>query len=145
MSIPPIRIPVVKRKKTSIRVDPAVWEPFVKACHAQGDSSCGVLEPYMFAYTMAVKKGVPVRTSNLTLNMTVNRITERERRSLPRGKEGKQVVEVGSRIRCAFCGNPSVWRTTRWPSPGLCLKEYLCEVHKWRLSYMVRTLGVEAL
>jgi len=141
----PLVIPVVKRKKTSIWVDPAIWVPFVKACRSQGDSSCAVLEPYMYGYTYAVKKGMPVKVADLTLNLTVNRIVERPRRRIRRGVADNEIVIIGSSSSCAFCGDLPRYKTTRWPSRDLCLHEFVCELCKWRLSHLVKTLGVETL
>ena len=141
----PLRIPTVRRKKTSVFLDPAVYEPFVRACRSSGDSSCGVLEPYMFAYAEAVKRGVPVRTSNLTLNMTIVREVQRERRHLPRGSEDVQVVECGSRDRCSYCFQPTAYLVTRWPSTDLCLHEYVCVHCYHNVKYLMPTYGVQKI
>lgn len=141
----PLRIPMVRRKKTSVYLDPLVYEPFVRACRSSGDSSCGVLEPYMFAYAEAVKRGVPVRTSNLTLNMTIVREVQRERRKLPRGSEDVQVVECGSRDRCGYCFQPAAYKITRWPSTDLCLEEYVCIHCYHNIKYLMQRYGVEKI
>lgn len=140
-----VRIPATRRKKTSVYLDPAVYEPFVRACRSSGDSSCGVLEPYMFAYAEAVKRGIPVRTSNLTLNMTIVREVQRERRILPRGGEDVQVVECGSRDRCGYCFRPTAYKITRWPSTDLCLEEYVCAGCRTMLRYVLQSYGEERL
>ena len=143
MSEVSIRIPSVKRKKTSVYLDPGIYEPFVRACRAQGDSTCGVLEPYMFAYAEAVKRGIPVRTSNLTLNMTVVREVQRERRRLARGAEDVQVVETGSRDRCGYCFRPAAYKIIRWPASDLCLEDYVCVRCRFRLGLMLPHYGEE--
>ena len=122
----PVRIPKVKRKKTSCYFDPAIYGPFVKACHAVGDSTCGVLEPYMYAFTEAVKRGVPVQAANLTLNLNVVREVQRSRRSVKRRNVSFEVVEAGSLERCSYCGRPSMYEISRWPSKDLCVHEYVC-------------------
>ena len=99
----------------------------------------------MYAFTHAVSKGVPVKVADLTLNLTVIREVQRERRRIRRGSEDREVVDAGSLERCAFCDRGSVYQTTRWPDPTLCIREYVCELCMWQLSHMVETLGVAPL
>lgn len=141
----PIRIPKVKRIKTSVYFDPEVWTPFVKAVHNTGDSTCGVLEPYMFAYTMAVKKGVPVQAANLTLNLTVVREVRRERRRLRRGKEDVQVVEAGDPGKCSYCGLKPYFKISRWPDLRLCIEEFVCEGCFNDIMWRAKNVGYERI
>lgn len=140
-----ISLPAVERKVTSLRLDPAVWIPFKRACKKMGDSTCGILEPLMYAITVSVAKGLPVQLGKMTLNVNINRITQRERRRWKRRGDDVEVVKTGSPDRCAFCNNSSQWLVTRWPSSLICQKEYVCGLHKGDLSRMVKTLGVELL
>lgn len=140
-----VNIPKVKRVKTSMWFDPLVYKPFVRAVHSIGDSTCGMLEPVMYGITEAIKRGIPIGLANLTLNLTVNRITQRERRKYRRGKDDVEVIATGSRMKCSFCDRRSEYETTRYPSPLICIKEYVCSICKWRLSHMVKTIAIEAI
>jgi len=140
-----IRIPSVKRKKTSIAVDPLIWDPFVVACHNNGDSTCGVLEPYMFAYTMATRKGVPVQAANLTLNLTVVREVQRPRRRVSRGRGDVELVDAGSLTMCSICRQMPLYVVTRWPNPNLCISEYICDLHYHRFKRLFPEFGIRRL
>lgn len=144
-TLPAYTIRDVKRVVMTIKIDPYIKTKFQRAMRNSGGSTCGFLEPLLYGFAVAIEKGVPVVTSNLTLNLTVNRITQRERRRYRRGADDIEVIKSGSRKKCVFCGESSSWLVTRWPSPLLCQKEYVCSLHFNDLKRMCPTLGIESL
>jgi len=144
-TLPAYNIRDVERVVMSIKIDPYIKTKFQRAMKNSGTSTCGFLEPILYGSAVAIEKGIPVTTGIFTLHLTVNRITQRERRRWKRKGDDIEVVKSGSPEHCAFCGDLSHYLVTRWPSPLICQKEYVCSLHKGDLSNMVRTLGVEML
>ena len=68
------------RKVTSIFVDPDIWQSFLKKCRTQSQSTCGVLEAFMYAYTKGVPDGPRSPLPIVNVNLTVNRVVSKVRR-----------------------------------------------------------------
>jgi len=96
-----------ERSKTSVYLDPLIWRAFGEDCRKVGQSTCGVLEPFMYAFSVAVRKGEYQMPRPITVYLNVERRVERIHR---RGHE----IEVerrevhGSPLSCAWCGDPPI-------------------------------------
>lgn len=144
-TLPAYNIRDVERVVMSIKIDPYIKNKFQRAMKNSGSSTCGMVEPFLYGVAVAIEKGIPVVTSNLTLNLTVNRIVERERRTSRGRKNDVEVIKTGDRSDCVVCHNSAEWIITRWPSPLICQKEHLCTLHFNDFKRIFPTLGVERL
>jgi hypothetical protein len=99
-----------QRAKTSIYLDPLIFRSFRDSCSKVGQSTCGVLEPFMYAFTKAVGSGDYHDPRPLTVNLTVNRIVQRvRRRGLERIYE-EEPGPLGTPYKCFGCGRDSVYK-----------------------------------
>jgi hypothetical protein len=115
-----------RRKVTSIFVDPHIWIPFKDKCRATGQSTCGILEAFMYGFTKGVPSGPvsPLPAVNVTLH--VNRIVRRVRRFT----DEREVPEVtsGSMSKCGLCDRLPVVRMGIREPHQLSFR-FLCEDH----------------
>jgi hypothetical protein len=115
-----------RRKVTSIFVDPYIWLPFKDKCRATGQSTCGILEAFMYGFTKGVPSGPvsPLPSVNVTLH--VNRVVRRVRR-ITDEREVPEVVS-GSISKCGFCDRLPVVRMGIREPHQLSFR-FLCEDH----------------
>jgi len=97
-----------ERVKTSVWLDPLVWRAFRESCSKVGQSTCGVLEPFMYAFSRAVSAGEYSSPRPMTVNLNVTRQVQRVRR---RGVE--RVYEelpqpLNQDHKCFVCGQEAV-------------------------------------
>lgn len=99
-----------ERVKTSVYLDPLVWRSFRESCTKVGQSTCGVLEPFMYAFHRAVSAGDYHDPRPITVNLQVSRVVQRVRR---RGVEriyDEIPAELGHTGKCFMCGHGSVYK-----------------------------------
>lgn len=104
-----IRIPRVRRKKTSIYADEDLWDDFVKWCKDNHTSTCHILEPFMYAIMKGTQeiKFSPLPKVDLTLNITREVQRSRRREVVPR--DAPLFQDWGSHVSCRYCPRESKW------------------------------------
>lgn len=101
-----------QRVKTSISIDPLVWRQFQVACRQVGHSTCGVLEPFMYAFSGTVNRGDYHDPRPLTVNLNVYRQVQRvHRRGVERVYE-EAPRDLGDAGTCFMCGHEAVYYGT---------------------------------
>lgn len=105
----PHRISKYGRKHTSIRIDAELWDWFVAWCGRNHESTCGILEPFLYALQMTdgeLKKrqlfGLQTPLPKIDLTLNVTREVERHRRR--EQSYGPVWNDWGDHLHCYFCG-----------------------------------------
>lgn len=93
-----------QRKKTSVYLDPLIFEHFRVSCAKVGQSTCGVLEPFMYAFSRAVSAGDYRDPRPLTVNLNVNRVVQRVRRRGVEAVYDEIPSDLGAEHKCFICG-----------------------------------------
>jgi len=109
---------ISKRKTTSIYVNPDIWKDFKKKCSVTGQSTCHVLEAFMYAFAKALPD-MPITTlPKVEVNLTVNRVVQRVHRVEKewKGEKSRKIWRLDSE------GRPLDW-VTAYPDP----RDYLYE------------------
>lgn len=115
-----------RRKTTSIFVDPFIWLPFKDKCRVTGQSTCGVLEAFMYGFTRGLPDHPISPLPTINVNLTVNRVVRRVRR-LTDEREVPEVIS-GDMSKCALCDRlPVVKMGIR--EPHQLSFRFLCEDH----------------
>jgi len=110
------RATLLRRKQTSIRVDPELWSRFKQACAERGTWTCPVLEALMEAWIQAQKVQATL-IQPVHISLTMQHIVQRPRRLA--GYQGPEILEpVGCRRlehrdyfpgRLGWCGYIKRW------------------------------------
>jgi len=104
-----VRIPLQRRKKTSIWVDEFIWSWFVPWTHLNSTSSCEVIDAFLYSlYSTAKKIEAPRGLPAVTVNLAVNREVQRPRRS-PSATSETVFSDWGTHLNCHFCKRASTW------------------------------------
>jgi len=94
-----------ERIKTSVYLDPLIWRAFGEDCRKVGQSTCGVLEPFMYAFSVAVRKGEYQMPRPITVNLQVERRVERIHRRGHEVEISERREVQGDQEHCAWCGD----------------------------------------
>lgn len=115
-----------KRKVTSIYVDPFIWLGFKNKCSKTGQSTCGVLEAFMYGFTRGLPDHPISPLPAVHVHLQVNRVVRRVRRMV----DEREVPEVisGSISKCGFCDRLPVVRFGVREPHQLSFR-FLCEDH----------------
>lgn len=131
-----VKLPRVRRKKTSIYVDAELWDKFVPWCKTRHTSTCHIIEPYLYAIMKGSQKiefsALPKVDVTLNISREVLRARRRERVS------GEDPVwqDWGSHLRCHFCGRPSKWVVYYHEGWDKSFRVYCCGYHVKRYRRM---------
>lgn len=115
-----------ERKRTSIWIDPLIWRGFKASCRKVGQSTCGVMEPFMYAFNRSVSSGEYQNPRPMIVNLHMERIVQRYRR---KGHEIEVVEEQevqGDLDHCAWCGKKPEAEAWIRHSPKKVKHPYLC-------------------
>ena len=72
---------ISKRKTVSIYCDPLIWRSFRDKCRITGQSTCHILEAFMYAFTKALPDQPITSLPAVNVNLTVNRVVQRVHRT----------------------------------------------------------------
>lgn len=124
-----VKIPRVRRKKTSIYVDEQLWADFVAWCRARRTSTCHLIEPYLYAILQGSARAAPFAPlPKIDLTLNVSREVLRARRR-ERVSDFPVWNERGSFLRCSVCGRPSRWVVYYHPGWDKAFRIYVCGFH----------------
>jgi len=132
-----VKIPRVRRKKTSIWIDEDLWDDFIGWCKARGTSTCHLLEPIVYAIMKGSAEAPPfspLPKIDMTLNLT--REVQRYRRREKVGP-GPVLDELGTHLHCYFCKRESKWVVYYSVNFDRTSRVYCCGYHVRRYKRMI--------
>ena len=73
-------IPSVKRKVTSVYLDPIIWKRFMAKTKTLGTSTCQILEAFMYAFNRGAPDHPVPSLPTVNVNLVLNRVVQRHHR-----------------------------------------------------------------
>ncbi len=122
------RIPSKVRGKTSIYLDTCLWRDFVSWCKSNHLSTCGVIEPLLYALLKGSSELSLSAIPKIDMQLNVTREVSRYRRK-ENVRDGPLFDDWGTHLHCRFCKHPSRWVVYYAEGWDKTIRVYCCGNH----------------